>query len=138
MCHLSQHRKVPVFNGQYQSIWHNLYYRKGLFLWFHLFSFLRNDQFFLKKWQKVVSKTVLFLVNYVTFVIHYNSEHLLNFSKLTLRVCLLHTKTFLFYIAFLTMRRHLAIFFERNDCFIDLLFSKFIFPKPSRAPAHQV
>ena len=72
---------MPAFNGRYQSIRHFFYYRKVLFLWFHLLTFLKNDQFILKKWRKVVSKNVHFLVNYVAFVIHYCIQHLLNFSN---------------------------------------------------------
>ena len=66
----------------------------------------------MKKRQKVL-KTVHFLVNYVTFVIDSYSYHLWNFSKLTPWVCLLHTKTFLFYIVFLTMKRDVTFFFEK-------------------------
>ena len=46
---LSRHWRVPAFNGRYQAIRHTLYYRKVSFLWFHLFSFLKVDQFFHEK-----------------------------------------------------------------------------------------
>ena len=53
---LSRHWRVSAFNGRYQSIRHTLYYRKVLCLWFHLFSFLKNDQFFTEKVSKSFKK----------------------------------------------------------------------------------
>ena len=101
---LSRHWRLPASNGLYQSIQRTLYCKMVLFLWFHLFYFLRNDPFFMKKWQKVVLKIVHFLLNYATFVIHIYSQDMWNFPKLTLWECLFHTKTFLLYIVFPTMR----------------------------------
>ena len=91
----------------------------------------------MKKWQKVVLKIVHFLLNYATFVIHIYSQDLWNFPKLTLWECLFHTKTFLLYIVFPTMRGGPWQFSLKKMNIFWPPFSKFIFPKSFRASTHQ-
>ena len=134
---LPRHWRLPASNGLYQSIRRTLYCKMVVFLWFHLFYFLKNDPFFMKKWQKVVLKIVHFLLNYATFVFHIYSQDLWNFPKLTLWECLFHTKTFLLYIVFPTMRGGQWQFSLKKNDILWPPFSKFSFPKSSRASAHQ-
>ena len=67
----------------------------------------------MKKWQKVL-KTVHFLVNYVTFVID-SKVNTCEIFQSWLFECLLHTKTFLFHIVFLTMKKQVAFFFGKMN-----------------------
>ena len=125
------------FNGRYQSIRHTLYYKKVLFLWFHLFPFLKNDQFFPEKVTKSCFKKCpissklrdfcysLLKLKFVKFLENDSLSMFITHQNVSILHC------FPYY------EEGRGIFLWKIELYMDPLFSKFIFPKSSRASAHQ-
>ena len=130
---LSRHWRMSVFNGRYQSIRNTLHYKKVFFYGSIFFVSWKLIIFFLKKWQKGILKIVHFLVNYATFV---NDSYSWISWKWLFEYVYYTPKRFYFTL-FSLLWRGTWQFSLKNELYMDPLFSKFIFPKSSRASAHQ-